>query len=224
MTMKTKTIILTIILMMVSTISQFFGTDNNYHPEFLENKTRSGMAYAYPPAVGILSKSKDCLACHANNGPWMDESKTIIDVLEAETKKSLKQPDGSFLIEVKRNQTKTFLTVIGRIKEDLTEAPYRNAWIYVDPQTIETSSLSKFAPGWECNLQLACRVVGDILENYKGAKITALPMTLRPTDAARDGELQLQVMLTKGESVKRNAKQGMIGNYFEKKVKLKIVE
>lgn len=222
--MKTKTIILTIILMMASTISQFFRTDNNHHPEFNESSTITGMAYAYPPAVGILSKSKNCLACHINNGPWSDESKTIIDILDAKTKESVKQPDGSFLIEVKRNQTRTFLTIIGRIKGDLTEAPYRNAWIYIDPQTIETSSLSKFAPGWECNLQMACRVVGDKLENYEGAKITALPITMRPTDAARDSELQLQVMLTKGESVKRNAKQGIVGNYFVKKVNLKIIE
>ena len=49
-------------------------------------------------------------------------------------------------------------------------------------------------------------------------------MTVRPTDAARDGELQLQVMLTKGESVKGNAMQGLSGNYFERKVKLKVVE
>ena len=35
---------------------------------------------------------------------------------------------------------------------------------------------------------MACRVVGDNLEIYKGAKITALPVTVRPTDAARDGE------------------------------------
>jgi hypothetical protein len=222
--MKTKTIIFSIILMMVITISQIIGTKNYYHPEFLENKTNIGMAYAYPPAVGILSESKNCLECHVSNGPWSDESKTIIDVLEAETKKSIKQTDGSFMMEVKRNQTKTFLTVIGRIKEDLTEAPYRNAWIYVDSRTIESSSLSKFAPGWECNLQLACRVVGDKLKNYDGAKITSLPMTIRPTDAARNGELQLQVMLTKGESVKRKPEQGMVGNYFEKIVKLKIIE
>jgi len=223
-TMKTKTIILTITLMMVSAISQFFGSDSNHHFEFRESNTLNGMVYAYPPAVGILSKSKDCLVCHADNGPWGDESKTIIDVLDAKTKKSLKQTDGSFLLEVKRNQAKTFLTVIGRVKEDLTESPYRNAWIYVDPQTIKTSSLSKFAPGWDCNLQMACRVVGDKLVNYEGAKITALPMTLRPTDAARDSELQLQVMLTKGESVKRKAKQGIIGNYFVEKVNLKIIE
>lgn len=224
MTMKTGAIILSFILTMVITTSQLIRTENYYHPEFRENKSSNGMVYAYPPAVGILTKSKNCLSCHASNGPWSDESNNIIDMLDADSKASLKKSDGSFLLEVKRNQTKTVLTVIGRRKEDLTESPYRNAWIYVDPQTIETSSLSKFAPGWECNLQLSCRVVGDILEKYDGAKITSLPMTLRPTDAARDGELQLQVMFTKGESVKGNAKQGMMGNYFERKVKLRIVE
>lgn len=222
--MTAKSITLTIILIMVITISQFNETTQYYHPEFLENNGSNGVVHAYPPAVGILSKSKNCLSCHTSNGPWDEESKNIIDILEADTKKSLKQPDGSFLIEVKRNQTKTVLTVIGRTKDDLAESPYRNAWIYIDPQTIETSSLSKFSPGWECNLQMACRVIGDNLANYEGAKITSLPMTIRPTDSARDGELQLQVMLTKGESVKANATQGMKGNYFEKKVKLKIVE
>lgn len=223
--MKTKTIILTAILIVIVTVNQFSGTENYYHPEFQTNeKSSSGMAYAYPPGVGILSKSKNCLACHVSNGAWSDESKNIIDVLEAETKKSLRQPDGSFLIEVKRNQSKTVLTVIGRTKEDATESPYRNGWIYVDPKTIETSSLSKFAPGWECNLQMACRVIGDKSESYDGAKITSLPMTIRPTDAAQDGELQLQVMLTKGESVKGNATLGMTGNYFEKNVKLKVVD
>lgn len=57
--MKTKTIILTIILTMVITISQFIGTEENfYHPEFRESKSINGAAYAYPPAVGILTKSK----------------------------------------------------------------------------------------------------------------------------------------------------------------------
>lgn len=222
--MKTKTIILSVILVMIISFSSFFGTDSNYHPEFPESSISNGAAYAYPPAVGILGKSKDCLVCHANNGPWSDESETIIDLLDATTKKSLKQADGSFLIEVKRNQTKTILTVIGRKDGDLAEAPYRNAWIYVDPLTIGTSSLSKFAPGWDCNLPMACRVVGDNLEKYTGAKLTALPMTIRPSDAARDGELQLQIMLTKGESVKRKAKLGMVGNYYLKKVKLRIIE
>ena len=181
-------------------------------------------ALSYPPGVGILGKSKNCLNCHFNNGPWKDDEKTIIDILEKETKKSLRQSDGSFLISVKRNQIKTILTVIGRSKDDKQEAPYRNAWLYVDPKTIGSSSLSKFAAGWDVNLPMSCRIVGDTLTGYEGAKITVLPMTIRPLDAAQDAELNLQVMLTKGESVKGDAKEGMIGSYFERTVRLKVIE
>ena len=55
-------------------------------------------AMAYPPAVGILSKARSCMACHVSNGPWADEEKTVIDILDAATKTSLKGPDGVFRI------------------------------------------------------------------------------------------------------------------------------
>lgn len=181
-------------------------------------------AFPYPPGVGILGKAKSCMSCHVNNGPWVDDAKTIIDILDKETMKSLRQPDGTFLLDVKRNQPRTLLTVIGRTKHDDAPAPYRNAWLYIDPSRIETNSLSKFAPGWVVNLQLSCRVVGDKLPRYEGAGITVLPMTIQPLDDAKDAELQLQVMLTKGESIKGNAKEGMIGNYFERKVSLRVLE
>lgn len=180
--------------------------------------------FAYPPAVGILGKANNCLVCHANNGPWHDDQRTIIDLIDKETNKSLKQPDGSFLIEVKRGVARTLLTVIGRASGDTQAVPYRNAWLYVDPKTIGSASLSKFAPGWDVNLPMACRIVGDKLGQYEGGTLTALPMTVRPTDAAGDAELTLQVMLTKGESVKGKPKEGMIGSYFERKVRLKVVE
>ncbi|MCX6577854.1 MAG: hypothetical protein NTV82_15870 [Candidatus Aminicenantes bacterium] len=180
--------------------------------------------FSYPPAVGILGKAKSCLVCHANNGPWTDEKKTIIDLLDKETMKSLRQADGSFLIEAKRGQQKTVLTVIGRPKDDEAPPPYRNAWTYIDPTRIVTDSLSKFARGWAVNLQMACRLVGDNLPGFEGTKISVLPMTLQPLDDAKDSELQLQVMLTKGEAVKADAKKGMLGNYFERKVALKIIE
>jgi hypothetical protein len=180
--------------------------------------------WSYPPGVGILSKSKNCLTCHVNNGPWPDDGKTIIDIIDKESNQSLKQPDGSFLIEVKRGQAKTVMTIVGRAIDEKEEVPYRNAWIYVDPKTIESGSLSKFAPGWEVNLPLACRVVGDSQVGLDGAKITVLPMTIRPADAAQNAELQLQVMLTKGESVKGKAKEGMIGNYFERQVVLRVLD
>ena len=71
---------------------------------------------------------------------------------------------------------------------------------------------------------MACRIVGDKVSGYEGATITALPMTVMPLDDAAETEIQLQVMLTKGESIKGNAKEGMAGNYFERKVKLKVYE
>ena len=181
-------------------------------------------ASAYPPGVGILSNKKNCLECHTNNGPWKDDQRSIIDILDKDTMKSLKQADGSFLIETKRGTARTLLTVIGRAKGDAAEGPYRNAWLYIDPKTIGSASLSKFAPGWDVNLPMSCRIVGDTLDPYEGAPLTVLPMTIRPTDAAQDADLELQVMLTKGESVKAKPKEGMIGSYFERKVKLKVTD
>ena len=218
--MKTKAIILTVILIVIITINQFIGMENFYHPEFSEKQNSSGAAYAYPPAVGILSNSKNCLSCHANNGQWQDDANTIIDILDKDTKASLKQPDGTFLIEAKKGEQKTVLTVIGSRKSNSISASYRNAWLYIDPTTIGTNSLSKFAPGWDVNLPMSCRLVGDQLPGYENADITSLPMTIQPLSNAKNAELQLQVMLTKGESIKGKAQEGMSGNYFERKVKL----
>lgn len=218
--MKIKAIILTAILLVIIMSSQFIGMEYFYHPEFLENKNSNGVAFAYPPAVGILSTAKNCLVCHTNNGQWQDDDKTIIDILDKDTQKSFRQSDGTFLIETKRWEQKTVLTVIGRKKDNTIPAPYRNAWLYIDPTSIGTNTLSKFAPNWETNLQLSCRLVGDKLPGYEDADITSLPMTIQPLTNAQDTELQLQVMLTKDESVKGNAQEGMSGNYFERKVKL----
>lgn len=180
--------------------------------------------FSYPPAVGIVGKAKNCLVCHVNNGPWQNEDNTIIDILDKETKESFRQNDGSFLIQAQRGKIVSVLTVIGRKEGDQSEPPYRNAWVYVDPQRIKSDSLSKFAPGWNVNLPMACRIIGDKLEGFEGSSITVLPMSIRAGDDAQNAELQLQVMLTKGESVKGNAKQGMIGSYYEKIVRLKILE
>ncbi len=216
--MKIKTFIAFAGIMLSIFLAQLTLNDHFYHPEF--NQNSYGVAYAYPPAVGILSNSKNCVSCHVNNGPWNDDDKTIIDILDKDTKESLKQPDGSFMIEAKRGEQRTVLTVIGRKKDNSIAAPYRNAWLYIDPSTIGTATLSKFAPGWDVNLPMSCRIVGDKLPGYDDADITSLPMTVQPLDDAKNTELQLQVMLTKGESVKGNAQEGMLGNYFEKKVRL----
>jgi len=224
--MKAKVTILLAIALVIVVLNTLMNQKKIYHPQFREPYTSFGIstAYAYPPAVGILSNSKNCISCHADNGPWKEDSKNIIDILDRETKKSLKQPDGSFLIEAKRWEQKTVLTVIGRKKDNTVAAPYRNAWLYIDPATIGTHSLSKFAPDWDVNLPMSCRLVDDKLPGYEDADITSLPMTIQPLSNAKDAELQLQVMLTKGESVKGNAQEGMSGNYFEKKVILKVIQ
>lgn len=179
--------------------------------------------FSYPGQVGLTGKSKDCLSCHVNNGQW-DDGKTIIDILDKETLKTFKQADGSFLIEIKRREQKTILLILGRQKEDGTPAPVRNAWLFIDPATIESSELNKFAPQWAVNIQLGCRITGDEIKGLENTIITASAMTIQPLSDAKDAEIQLQAMLTKGESVKGNAKTGMIGNYFERKVMLKVLD
>ena len=178
---------------------------------------------AYPPAVGITGKAKDCLVCHISNGPWKDDQNLIIDLVEKTTGKSLKQPDGTFLIAANPNEVLEVFTVIG-VTKDGGEAPTRNAWIYVNPDTLlEKDSDEWLGHRWWANLPLACRLSGDSLENYPGGKITALPMRIRARENARDVKLQLQVMLTKGESVKGKPKEGLIGSYFERTVNLKVI-
>lgn len=179
---------------------------------------------AYPPAVGIIGQSRSCTDCHANNGPWMDEAATIVDILDATTRRSLLQPDGRFLLEVKRGETKTVITIIGRKAGDKMSPPTRNAWLYVDPMQLQTSALSKFAPGWDVNLPMACRIVGDEVPEYPNAAVTALPMTLRAGDAARNTELELQVMLTSGVSAKGDPDAWLKANYLLKDLVLNVVD
>jgi hypothetical protein len=188
---------------------------------FLSSPTAS----AYPPAVGILGKDRNCTACHSSDGPWKDDAKLVVDLLDKETGKSLRQRDGSFLISAKPDERRTLLVVLGRAKEDTTPAPSRNGWIFVDPTLINRDHLGpKFAPGWEADLVMSCRLIGDAHEAYKGAKITVLPMTVRPTGWAKDAELEWQVLMTSGEAVKGDGKRGLTQNYFERKVRFKVEE
>jgi hypothetical protein len=222
--MKVKATILLALVVNIAVLNTVLNQENIHHPEFSKphGSFEINAAYAYPPGVGILSNSKNCMSCHVNNGPWKDESKLVIDILDADSKKSLKQPDGSFVIDTERWKQRKLLTVIGWVQDKSVPAPAKNAWLYIDPTTIGSPSLSKFAPNWDVNLPLSCRVVGDKLDGYENVDLTSLPMIVQPMSNAKDAELQLQVMLTKGESVKGNAKEGMIGNYFEKKVMLKV--
>jgi len=180
---------------------------------------------AYPPGVGILGKARNCMACHASDGPWQDDGNLIADLLDKKTGKSLRQKDGSFLITAKPEQSRTVLVVLGRSNGISSPVPNRNGWIFVDPTLIERDFPgSKFAPGWDADLNMSCRLTGDNLEAYKGAKITVLPMTVRPSGAAKDAGIEWQFLLSSGEAVKGDAKQGLIQNYFYRKVWLKVEE
>lgn len=181
-------------------------------------------AVAYPPAVGILGSSRSCTSCHANNGPWQDERGTIVDILDAATRRSLRQPDGRFLLQVERGKTATVLTVIGRAQGDTIPPPTRNAWLYVDPTQLETKALSKFAPGWDVNLPMSGRIVGDAVAEYPEAAVTALPMTVRAGDAARNAELELQIMLTSGGPGKGDPDGWLRANFVARKLSLEVLD
>lgn len=182
-------------------------------------------ASAYPPAVGMLGKARNCMTCHANDGPWKDETNLIVDLLDMKTGTSLREKDGSFLISAKPDQRRTVLIVLGCAKGDTAPVPHRNGWMFVDPALIGRDHLgSKFAPGWEADLSMSCRLVGDTHKAYEGAKITVLPMTVRPTGVAKDAEVEWQILMTSGEAVKGDANQGLVQNYFERKVRLKVEE
>jgi len=182
-------------------------------------------ALAYPPAVGILGKARNCLACHADDGPWREDANLIVDLLDKETGKSLREKDGSFLISARPRQSRTLLIVLGRAEGDDAPPPHRNGWIFIDPALIQRDHLgSKFAPGWEVDISASCRLVGDVHEAYEGAKITALSMTVRPTGAAKDAAVEWQILMTAGEAVKGDATRGLVQSYFERKVRLKVEE
>ena len=180
-------------------------------------------SFTYPPGVGVTTNSRSCMSCHVENGPWDDDG-TIIDMVDKATMSSLRQPDGTFVLKVKRGERSTVLTVIGRKAGDTAARPYRNGWTYIDPTRIGTGSISKFAPGWSVDLQMSCRLVGDQLPAFEGTSISALPMTVMPLDDAKDSEIELQLMLTSGEAVKGNAALGITGNYFVRTVKLDVLD
>lgn len=180
------------------------------------------LSWAYPPGVGITSNSRSCASCHADTGPWREDSNLIVDIVDANTRASIRQADGSFVLSVQRGQTRRVLTIIGRAAADTLAPPTRNGWAFVDPAQIGSPSLSKFAPGWEVDLPMSCRAVGDTIAMYNGDKVTVVPMTVRPGDSAKDADIELQLMLTTGNSVKGKANEGLIANYHLRRIRLEV--
>lgn len=177
---------------------------------------------AYPPVVSIMGMGTRCVDCHLDNGPWIEDELLVIDILDKETKQSLGQSDGTFLVEVPRNASKTVLCIIGRLAEDPNPPPFRNGWIFFDPKMLDQPALSKFPPGWEVNATYGCRLVGDKLDLYPDATLTVTSMTIRPSDKAEDGILTWMLGLTVGDPPKGKPTEGMLGNFYEYQVKLRI--
>src|SRR5687767_12105972 len=98
---KIMVVLLAVVFIAICSVIMHRG-ETLHHMEFVDHRPSPGVidqAYAYPPAVGILSNSKNCMSCHVNNGPWHNDSELIVDILDADTKKSMKQSDGSFIID-----------------------------------------------------------------------------------------------------------------------------
>jgi len=47
---------------------------------------------------------------------------------------------------------------------------------------------------------------------------------VRPGDSAQDAQVELQVMLTAGESAKGNPNEWLTGNYLVRNVRLKVID
>lgn len=179
--------------------------------------TGGGHATAYP-AASLEGRQKSCIACHQNSGPWNDESKLLIDIVDAASGKSLKTADGSFEIAVRRGEERRVRTVFGA-DQSLPWRPECAGWLYVDPRELETApeSSSKFAPGWAVNRAFCGKRLNEDLKEYPGKKGGGLTMTLSPREGAKDATIELQVLF-------KSMDPTLVGNYYVKRVNLKALE
>lgn len=169
------------------------------------------------PAASLEGRQKSCLSCHKNTGPWKDESKIVIDIIDPQTGESFKQEDGSFLIEVKRDEVRRVKTVLG-VSSDLEWVPEFVAWLYADPEEIQRAPESslKFAPNWEVNRPFCGKRVAGTVKGFEGKKVATLTMSLRPLKEAKDADISLQVLF-------KSFDRTLVGNYYERKVNLRVL-
>ncbi len=170
------------------------------------------------PGSPLEGRQKSCATCHAVRDRWADESKIIIDIVDPETRKSFRQNDGSFLIEVKRNTERRVLSVFG-VKPTEKYPPDMVGWLYVDPKELADAPESslKFAPGWRVNRPFCGKRLNERVDGYEGDHLASITMTIMPTAPAVDAEVKLQVVF-------KSLARGLRGNYDEKNVKLRVVE
>ena len=80
--MRSKAVFIGVLFFGVGIFNVVMRKQPSPHPEFGEKSATTtfgiNTANAYPPAVGILGNSKNCLTCHINNGQWKDDENTFI--------------------------------------------------------------------------------------------------------------------------------------------------
>lgn len=170
------------------------------------------------PGSPLEGRQKSCATCHADRDRWVDESKIIIDIVDPVTRKSFRQNDGSFLIEVKRNTERRVLSVFGVTPAEKFP-PDVVGWLYVDPSELANAPESglKFAPGWQVNRPFCGKRLNERVDGYEGEHLASITMTLMPTETAGDAEVKFQVLF-------KSLGRGLQANYYEKNVKLKVID
>ena len=168
------------------------------------------------PGVPLEGRQKTCLSCHINTGPWNDEEKTIIEILDPKTGTSFKKPDGSFAIPVKKGEERRVLVVLG-VEPTYSWIPEWTAWLFVHPEALQKDpeSSPKFAPNWEVNRAFCGKRLGESVKGFEEKKVASITMTIRPLKDAKDETVLLQVFFKSGDRTK-------VGNYFERKVLLQV--
>ncbi|MFQ5797696.1 MAG: hypothetical protein ACE5H0_03265 [Bacteroidota bacterium] len=148
----------------------------------------------------------------------MDESKIIIDIVDPETRKSFRQTDGSFLIQVKRNTERRVLSVFG-VRPTEKFPPDMVGWLYVDPNELANAPESslKFGPGWQVNRPFCGKRLNERVAGYEGEHLASITMTIMPAAMAADAEVKLQIVF---KSLARRLR----GNYYEKNVQLRVMD
>jgi hypothetical protein len=177
----------------------------------------SQSAYGWP-AAPLQNRNKDCAVCHTSTNAWMDTSKLIIDIVDTKTGKSLKTANGSFEIPVKRGSELRVNSVLG-VKPGYRFPPEKVGWLYVSPEALQSAQESdpKFAPGWQVNRAFCMKRLVEKIDGFPGNQLAAVTMTVRPLEGAEDATVSLQVLL-------KSSGRGLVGEYFESTVHLRVVD
>ncbi len=147
------------------------------------------------PAASLEGRQESCLSYHTNTGPWVDEGKLIIDIIDAKTGESFRLSDGSYVIPVKQGTERRVRAVFG-VKPEVQYPPDMVGWLYVDPEELTSAPEAsiKFARRWNVNRSFCGKRLVEKFEGYPGDKLAQITKTISPGENATDREIRLQVL------------------------------